>query len=169
LSGRLSKWIIPILLVGCQLEPEVVYVPEIIHDTTYVSTETSFSLATAAKLYMSAIDTVRLVYWYSLTKLDSVPIDSVFLTGYLHEWDSFRTSANMMDSTRVEHLGVMGTLVFLCCMLIYKFVNTDKKVEAMHRRFDSLKDHIIQGMEDTKDEISELNKDLLRQFRNNGR
>ena len=69
----------------------------------------------------------------------------------------------------VEHLGVMGTLVVLCCMLIFKFVNTDKKVEAMHRRFDSLKDHIIQGMEDTKDEISELNKDLLRQFRNNGR
>ena len=69
----------------------------------------------------------------------------------------------------VEHLGVMGTLVFLCCMLIFKFVNTDKKVEAMHRRFDSLKDHIIQGMEATKDEISELNKDLLRQFRNNGR
>ena len=101
MSGRLSKWILPILLVGCQLEPEVVYVPEIIHDTTYVSTETSFSLATAAKLYMSAIDTVRLVYWYSVTKLDSVPIDSVFLTGYLHEWDSFRTSADMMDSTRV--------------------------------------------------------------------
>ena len=102
MSGRLSKWIIPILLVGCQLEPEVVYVPEIIHDTTYVSTETSFSLATAAKLYMSAIDTVRLVYWYSVTKLDSVPIDSVFLTGYLHKWDAFRTSADMMDSTRVS-------------------------------------------------------------------
>ena len=67
----------------------------------------------------------------------------------------------------VEHLGVTGVLVFMCIMLIYKFVNTDKKVEAMHRRFDSLKDHIIQGMEDTKDEISELNKDLLRQFRNN--
>ena len=69
----------------------------------------------------------------------------------------------------VEHLGVTGVLVFMCVMLIYKFVNTDKKVEAMHRRFDSLKDHIIEGMEDTKDEISELNKDLLRQFRNGGR
>jgi uncharacterized membrane protein (DUF106 family) len=69
----------------------------------------------------------------------------------------------------VEHLGVMGVLVFLCIMLIYKFVNTDKKVEAMHRRFDSLKDQIIGGMEETKDEIQDLNKDLLRQFRNGGR
>ena len=69
----------------------------------------------------------------------------------------------------VEHLGVMGVLVFLCVMLIYKFVNTDKKVEAMHRRFDSLKDQIIEGMEETKDEIQDLNKDLLRQFRNGGR
>ena len=69
----------------------------------------------------------------------------------------------------VEHLGVMGVLVFLCIMLIYKFVNTDKKVDGMHRRFDSLKDQIIEGMEETKDEIQELNKDLLRQFRNGGR
>ena len=69
----------------------------------------------------------------------------------------------------VEHLGVMGVLVFLCVMLIYKFVNTDKKVEAMHRRFDSLKDQIIEGMEETKDEIQDLNKDLLRQFRIGGR
>ena len=68
----------------------------------------------------------------------------------------------------VEHLGVMGVLVFLCIMLIYKLVNTDKKVEAMHRRFDSLKDQIIGGMEETKDEIQDLNKDLLRQFRNGG-
>ncbi len=68
----------------------------------------------------------------------------------------------------VEHLGVMGVLVFLCIMLIYKFVNTDKKVEVMHRRFDNLKDQIVAGMEETKDEIQELNKDLLRQFRNGG-
>ena len=68
----------------------------------------------------------------------------------------------------VEHLGVMGVLVFLCIMLIYKFVNTDKKVDVMHRRFDNLKDQIVSGMEETKDEIQELNKDLLRQFRNGG-
>ena len=58
--------------------------------------------------------------------------------------------------------------MFLCVMLIYKFVNTDKKVEVMHRRFDNLKDQIVAGMEETKDEIQELNKDLLRQFRNGG-
>jgi len=68
----------------------------------------------------------------------------------------------------VEHLGVTGVLVFLCIMLIYKFVNTDKKVEVMHRRFDNLKDQIVEGMEETKDEIQELNKDLLRRFRNGG-
>ena len=69
----------------------------------------------------------------------------------------------------VEHLGVMGVLVFLCVMLIYKFINTDKKVDVMHRRFDNLKDQIVEGMEETKDEIQELNKDLLRQFINGGR
>ena len=68
----------------------------------------------------------------------------------------------------VEHLGVMGVLVFLCVMLIYKFVNTDKKVDVMHRRFDNLKDQIVEGMEATKDEIQDINKDLLRQFRNGG-
>jgi hypothetical protein len=62
----------------------------------------------------------------------------------------------------------MGVLVFLCVMLIYKFINTDKKVDVMHRRFDNLKDQIVAGMEETKDEIQELNKDLLRQFRNGG-
>ena len=74
---------------------------------------------------------------------------------------------NLIDL--IEHLGVMGVLVFLCVMLIYKFVNTDKKVEAMHRRFDSLKNQIIEGMEETKDEITELNKDLLRRFINGGK
>lgn len=69
----------------------------------------------------------------------------------------------------VEHLGVTGVLVFMCIMLIYKFVNTDKKVEAMHRRFDALKDQIVEGMEETKEEITDLNKDLLRAFRNGGR
>ena len=62
----------------------------------------------------------------------------------------------------------MGVLVFLCVMLIYKFINTDKKVDVMHRRFDNLKDQIVEGMEETKDEIQDLNKDLLRQFRNGG-
>jgi len=68
----------------------------------------------------------------------------------------------------VERLGVTGVLVFMCVMFMYKFINTDKKVVAMHRRMDSLKDQITHAMEETKDEISELNRDLLRTFRNGG-
>jgi len=68
----------------------------------------------------------------------------------------------------VERLGVTGVLVFMCVMFMYKFINTDKKVVAMHRRMDSLKDQITHAMEETKDEISELNRDLLRNFRNGG-
>ena len=67
----------------------------------------------------------------------------------------------------VERLGVTGVLVFMCVMFIHKFINTDKKVEAMHRRLDSLKEQITSTMEETKDEIQELNRDLLRSFRNN--
>ena len=105
------KWLIPLILLGCQLEPEIVYVPEIyeirdtlyvqVHDTTYVEKKAGFGLATAATLYMVSIDSVRLVYWYSLTKLDSVPVDTVFLTGLIFEWNRLRTSATMMDSTTV--------------------------------------------------------------------
>ena len=69
----------------------------------------------------------------------------------------------------VERLGVTGVLVFMCIMFIHKFINTDKKVEAMHRRMDNLKQQITGAMEDTKDEISELNRDLLRNFRNGGK
>ena len=69
----------------------------------------------------------------------------------------------------VERLGVTGVLVFMCVMFMYKFINTDKKVVAMHRRMDSLKDQITHAMEETKDEISELNRDLLRNFRNGGK
>jgi|TARA_R100000963_G_C4588615_1_gene66682 uncharacterized membrane protein (DUF106 family) len=69
----------------------------------------------------------------------------------------------------VERLGVTGVLVFMCVMFVYKFINTDKKVEAMHRRMDNLKQQITVAMEETKDEISELNRDLLRNFRNGGR
>jgi uncharacterized membrane protein (DUF106 family) len=74
---------------------------------------------------------------------------------------------NMVDL--VERLGVTGVLVFMCIMFIHKFINTDKKVEAMHRRMDNLKQQITDAMEATKDEISELNRDLLRNFRNGGK
>lgn len=68
----------------------------------------------------------------------------------------------------VERLGVTGVLVFMCVMFIYKFISTDQKVVAMHRRMDNLKDQITKAMEETKDEIQELNRDLLRNFRNGG-
>ena len=66
----------------------------------------------------------------------------------------------------IERLGVTGVLVFMCIMFIHKFINTDKKVEAMHRRLDNIKEQIAEAMEETKDEIQELNRDLLRSFRN---
>jgi len=69
----------------------------------------------------------------------------------------------------VERLGVTGVLVFMCIMFIQKFISTDKKVVAMHRRMDNLKDQITRAMEETKDEIQELNRDLLRSFRNGGK
>jgi len=68
----------------------------------------------------------------------------------------------------VERLGVTGVLVFMCIMFVHKFISTDKKVEAMHRRLDSLKEQITETMAETKDEIQELNRDLLRNFRNGG-
>ena len=68
----------------------------------------------------------------------------------------------------VERLGATGVLVFMCVMFMHKFINTDKKVVAMHRRMDNLKDQITHAMEETKDEIQELNRDLLRNFRNGG-
>jgi len=55
----------------------------------------------------------------------------------------------------------------MCIIFIHKFINTDKKVEAMHHRMDSLKEQITETMAETKDEIQELNRDLLRSFRNN--
>jgi len=54
-------------------------------------------------------------------------------------------------------------------MFMHKFINTDKKVVEMHRRMDNLKDQITKAMEETKDEIQELNRDLLRNFRNGGK
>jgi len=51
-------------------------------------------------------------------------------------------------------------------MFVHKFISTDKKVEAMHHRMDSLKEQITETMAETKDEIQELNRDLLRTFRN---
>ena len=106
----MRKWIIGVvILVGCQLEPEIIYIPEIheitdtlfVHDTSYVTKTAVFGLTNEANLYFVNSDTLGLIYWYALTKLDSTLIDSVFLTGFLFEWNSLRTSATMIDSTRI--------------------------------------------------------------------
>ena len=72
----------------------------------------------------------------------------------------------MIDPSIIESLGVSAILAVLCITLIAKFIKVDSKVVAMHRRMDNLKDQITKAMEETKDEIKELNRDLLRSFRN---
>tara|TARA_R100001530_G_scaffold83595_1_gene58314 strand:+ start:731 stop:955 length:225 start_codon:yes stop_codon:yes gene_type:complete len=72
----------------------------------------------------------------------------------------------MIDPNIIESLGVSAILAVLCITLIAKFIKVDSKVVAMHRRMDNLKDQITKAMEETKDEIQELNRDLLRSFRN---
>ena len=72
----------------------------------------------------------------------------------------------MIDPSIIESLGVSAILAVLCITLIAKFIKVDSKVVAMHRRMDNLKDQITKAMEETKDEIEELNRDLLRSFRN---
>ena len=72
----------------------------------------------------------------------------------------------MIDPSIIESLGVSAILAVLCITLIAKFIKVDAKVVAMHRRMDNLKDQITKAMEETKDEIQELNRDLLRSFRN---
>ena len=104
---RLNKWIIPILLFGCQLEPEVVYIPEIyeikdtlyVHDTTYVESEASFGVTSEAHLYPSGADSVELGYWYAVTKLDSSFVDSVFLIGRIIKWNDDMNGGDVMDKT----------------------------------------------------------------------
>ena len=72
----------------------------------------------------------------------------------------------MIDPSIIESLGVSAILAVLCITLIAKFIKVDSKVVAMHRRMNNLKDQITKAMEETKDEIQELNRDLLRSFRN---
>ena len=72
----------------------------------------------------------------------------------------------MIDPSIIESLGVSAILAVLCITLIAKFIKVDSKVVAMHRRMDNLKDQLTKAMEETKDEIQELNRDLLRSFRN---
>jgi len=107
LKIRLNKWIIPILLFGCQLEPEVMYIPEIyeirdtlyVHDTSYVASEASFGVTSNATLYPYGADSLELGYWYAVTKLDSSFVDSVFLIGRIIKWNDDMNGGDVMDKT----------------------------------------------------------------------
>ena len=106
--AKALKWIFPLILLGCQIEPDVVYIPEIyeirdtlyVHDTSYVESEASFGITSDATLYPYGADSLELGYWYAVTKLDSTPVDSVFLTGYIIKWNDERTWGDVMDKTR---------------------------------------------------------------------
>ena len=106
---RKLKWIFPLILLGCQLEPDVVYIPEIyeirdtlyvqVHDTSYVESEASFGITSEAQLYPFGVDSVELGYWYAVTKLDSSFVDSVFLTGRIIKWNDDMNGGDVMDKT----------------------------------------------------------------------
>jgi len=103
------KWILPLILLGCQLEPDVVYIPEIyeirdtlyvqVHDTSYVEREASFGVTSDATLYPYGTDSLELGYWYAVTKLDSSFVDSVFLTGRIIKWNDDMNGGDVMDRT----------------------------------------------------------------------
>ena len=107
--AKALKWLIPLILLGCQLEPDIVYVPEIyeirdtlyvqVHDTSYVESEASFGITSEAQLYPFGTDSLELGYWYAITKLDSTPADSVFLTGRIIKWNDERNWGDIMDKT----------------------------------------------------------------------
>jgi hypothetical protein len=106
---KLLKWFLPLILLGCQLEPEIVYVPEIyeirdtlyvqVHDTSYVESEASFGITSDAILYPYGLDSLELGYWYAVTKLDSTLVDSVFLTGHIIKWNDDMNWGDVMDKT----------------------------------------------------------------------
>ena len=103
------KWILPLILLGCQIEPDVVYIPEIyeirdtlyvqVHDTSYVEREASFGVTSDATLYPYGTDSLELGYWYAVTKLDSSFVDSVFLTGRIIKWNDDMNGGDVMDRT----------------------------------------------------------------------
>ena len=104
----MRRWILGvIILVGCQLEPEIMYIPEIyeirdtlyVHDTSYVESKASFGITSSATLYPYGVDSLELGYWYSVTKLDSTPADSVFLTGRIIKWNNDMNWGDVIDKT----------------------------------------------------------------------
>ena len=105
--AKMWKWMLPLLITGC--EPEIIYVDRIhqindtlyvqIHDTSYVQKDAAFGLATNATIYPIGTDSIALDYWYALTKLDTTTVDSVFLSGYLLEWDDIWGFGSVMNKT----------------------------------------------------------------------
>ena len=109
----LLKWIIPFTLLfpSCDvLEPHIVEVPVIWElrdtlyvqqiDTLYLTNSSSFSMANYAELFMETTDTVACKYGYALTKLDTILLDSLWLTGYLIDWNRSKEMLGILDSTR---------------------------------------------------------------------
>lgn len=103
------KWICLLILFGCQLEPDVVYIPEIyeirdtlyvqVHDTSYIKREASFGVTSNATLYPYGLDSLELGYWYAVTKLDSTVVDSVFLAGRIIKWNDDMVTGDIIDKT----------------------------------------------------------------------
>ena len=109
----LLKWITPFTLLfpSCDvLEPHIVEVPVIWElrdtiyvqqtDTLYVANPAKFGIATQATLQYAIGDTVECVYQFHITKLDRVPVDSLWVYGVLIEWDLKQEKIKIMDSTR---------------------------------------------------------------------
>ena len=71
-------------------------------DTIYFRQPSSFSIATYAELAVVGTDSVGIEYSYSATKMDSSAVDSLFLIGYLLNWDKDNNAVKqLMDKTRV--------------------------------------------------------------------
>ena len=119
MSSKLTNLIIGFLcalnISSCDiLEPKVEYVevPVIVEvrdtvyvaltDTIYFRQPSSFSIATYAELAVVGTDSVGIEYSYSATKMDSSAVDSLFLIGYLLNWDKDNNAVKqLMDKTRV--------------------------------------------------------------------
>lgn len=109
----LLKWIVlfTLLFPSCDvLEPHIVEVPVIWElrdtlyvqqiDTLYLTNSSSFSMANYAELFMATSDSIACEYGYALTKLDTIVLDSLWLTGYLIDWNRSKEMLGILDSTR---------------------------------------------------------------------
>ena len=71
-------------------------------DTIHLHQPPSFAMATYAEFAMVGSDSMGVSYSYSVTKMDSSAVDSLFLIGYLIRWDKQNnTIKQIIDKTRV--------------------------------------------------------------------